>query len=255
MASRYPKHAKSVQLAEAAIGQHEVPLGSNTGPFVQKCQAASWLAGTGFAWCRCFVLEIHQEAGFLLPDQSAGAWDALARAQARGDALSPQAGRTHAIPGDEVIWAFGSGHSSILKGFTTIGGETYVISIDGNVSDRVEQCQRPLSLVKGFIQWREKIVSVPAVQPPRAQVVGGVSGHRQLVTTKGRVVPLPRKRPGPAGVVPRPAVAAVKKAGSSPAHTGAQAKAPAVKKAKTSPKATPKTTPAKRAAGIPKRTK
>jgi hypothetical protein len=259
----YPKHRATLAWAQKQIGQHEQPSGSNRGAFVQTCQAATWLAGTGWAWCRAFSLKAHQEAGFALPDESAGAWDALDRARKRGDAIAPAAYHL-AIPGDEVIWSFGSGHCSILKGFTVIGGITYVITIDGNVSDRVEQCQRPLGLVKGFIHWQEKGIPDP-VKPPRVQVVGGVSGNRQLVTKGGKVVKLPPKKPGPKGVVktvPVPItgtasnsgakVTITKPAGNSPAHTGVRPKPKPKPKAapkKTTVKKPPKKTTAKRGGG------
>lgn len=215
--SGFPKHAATLAWAEAQVGKHEVPLGSNTGTFVESCQRATWLAGTNWAWCRAFSLKAHLEGGFILPDESAGAWDALERARKRGDALVPSA--YHLVtPGDEVIWATGSGHCSIFKGTTVIGGEVFVLTVDGNVSDGVRDCSRPLSQVKGFIHWQEQ--SVPdGRKPPRAQVVGSVSGHRQLVTAKGRVVKLPPKKAGTLGVIqaiPKDALSKKRSASKSP---------------------------------------
>lgn len=197
--TKYPRHAATIAWAEKQIGKREQPLGSNTGKFVQFCQRATWLGGTKWAWCRAFSLRAHLEGGFHLPDGSAGAWDALRRAAGRGQALKPSQ-YPKLIPGDEVIWAFGSGHCSIFTGVTRRNGIVYVKSIDGNVSDSVERCERPLSEVKGFIQWPEKIAVVSHAKPPRIQKVGSASGRKQLVTRKGRVIPLPsRKQTGCGG--------------------------------------------------------
>lgn len=196
MSVRYPKHAETVAWARAQLGKSEIPSGSNAGAFVRFCQSASWLGGTGWPWCRAFSLRAHLEGGFTLPDGSAGAWDALERARGRGDALPPAEYRK-AVPGDEVIWSFGSGHCSILESFSRRAGVVYVQTIDGNVRDRVTRCERPLGQVRGFIRWRETPVAVKPVRPPRAQVVGGASGRRKLVTRKGRVVSLPQGRSTP----------------------------------------------------------
>lgn len=199
----YPKHARAVAWARKHVGEGEHPAGSNTGSFVELCQRATWLAGTRWAWCRAFNLRAHKEAGFDLPDGSAGAWDALDRARTRGDALD-RGDYDRAIPGDEVIWTFGSGHSSLLTGFTTRNGVVYVDSVDGNVHDQVAVCERPLSLVKGFVVWHESPPPPAAKKPaqkaaPKRQVVGSISGRRQLVTKKGHVIPLPKRKAGPAG--------------------------------------------------------
>ena len=180
------KHYLAVLAARADIGQHEQPLGSNTGAFVIACQRATWLGGTGWPWCRGSVLKWRKQAGDKPGDGSAGAWDALERARKRGEVLDP-GGWANAIPGDEVIWNVGSGHSSLLEE-PVVGG--VVRSIDGNSADSVRRCERPLSQVRGFIAWPETPGSGGRNRKPLAQVVGGESGRRKLVVGKLRV-PLP----------------------------------------------------------------
>lgn len=205
MAAAHPKHRAVIAWARKQLGKSEEPPGSNTGTFVRFCQQATWLPGTRWPWCRAFNLRAHLEAGFTLPDRSAGAWDALARARQRGDALNP-AGYRHLIPGDEVIWAFGSGHSSIFTGWRLAGGRVYIDSIDGNVGDKVAECSRPLSLVKGFIVWHETAATVKPARAPVGQVVGGVSGKRKLIVGPLRL-PLPHRKPGVHGVIAKTAPA------------------------------------------------
>jgi hypothetical protein len=184
-----PKHDAALAAAIADIGKHEVPLGSNTGPFVIQCQRASWLGGTNWPWCRAAVLKWRKQAGDKPGDLSPGAWDALARARKRGEVLEPSEwGR--AIAGDEVIWNIGSGHSSLLEKITLDGSNVTVHTIDGNASDQVKRCQRPLSQVKGFIAWPETPLD-KADRRPLIHKIGSESGKRK-VAVAGVKIPLPR---------------------------------------------------------------
>jgi hypothetical protein len=185
------KHEKALAAAIAAIGQREQPMGSNCGAYVQACQKASWLGGTGWPWCRAAVLKWRRDAGDKPGDLSAGSWDSFARAQKRGETLPPELWRD-AIPGDEVTFNIGSGHSALLEKVTSIGGRVTVHTIDGNSGDMVRRCARSLDTVRGFICWPEQ--GVPAgAKRKRIQVVGSESGKRKLVVA-GRSIPLPRTK-------------------------------------------------------------
>ena len=186
-------HAAALKWALAQVGKTEIPSGSNTGPFVILCQRATWLGGTGWAWCRAFTLRARMEGGDKPEDGSAGAWDALSRAQSRGQALT--AAQWHlAVPGDEVILSEGAGHACMLRGVQTVAGRIVCETVDGNWGDKVTLTSHDLGIVKGFIHWPEQGVKTP-VRPPRSQVVGGADGKRKLVTRGGKTLPLPKKRP------------------------------------------------------------
>lgn len=185
----YPKHKAALAAAIRDIGKTEVPLGSNTGAYVLSCQRASWLGGTGWPWCRAGVLKWRREAGDKPGDLSPGAWDALARARKRGEVLEPRDWHK-VIPGDEVIWSIGSGHSSLLERFTVgADGQVLVHTIDANASDMVKRCTRPLELVRGFICWPETGHPAPARRPVFT-LVGSQTGTRKLAVGPVRV-PLP----------------------------------------------------------------
>ena len=179
------KHEKSVAAAVADIGQREDPMGSNTGGYVLTCQRATWLTGTRFPWCRGATLKWRVQGGDKPGDRSAGAWDALERARKRDEVLD-RGDWGRAIPGDEVIWNVGSGHSSLLERVdTSVTAGVMIHTIDGNSGDQVKRCTRPLSQVRGFIAWPDAPGLGGQSRKPRVQVVGGESGRRKLVV--GRV--------------------------------------------------------------------
>ena len=185
------KHEKALAAAVGDIGKGEQPMGSNTGPFVVKCQRATWLGGTNWPWCRGAVLKWRKDGGDKPGDLSAGSFDSFARAQKRGETLPPARWRD-AIPGDEVTFNIGSGHSALLEKVTSIGGRVTVHTIDGNSGDMVRRCARSLDTVRGFICWPEQ--GVPAgARRKRIQVVGGESGKRKLVIA-GKSIPLPTSK-------------------------------------------------------------
>lgn len=182
------KHEKALAAAVRAIGEREQPPGSNRGLYVYRCQQATWLGGTGWPWCRGAVLRWRIDGGDIPGDRSAGSWDSFARAEKRGETL-PASRWRDAIPGDEVTFNVGSGHSAMLEKVTSIGGVVTVHTIDGNSGDMVRRCSRPLTQVRGFICWPE--TGIPAGgKRRRVQVVGGESGRRKLVIA-GKSIPLP----------------------------------------------------------------
>jgi hypothetical protein len=58
-----------VEILMTKEGVREIPLNSNRGPDVEAFQAATWLSGTGWAWCAAFVCWGIRELGkeFTLP--------------------------------------------------------------------------------------------------------------------------------------------------------------------------------------------
>ena len=69
--------ARMVRVARDEVGVRESPRNSNRGKRVREYQAATWLEGTGWAWCAAFVCWVCREAGMTADwrPQTAGAWD------------------------------------------------------------------------------------------------------------------------------------------------------------------------------------
>lgn len=180
------KHLLALAWAVNEIGQHEYPDGSNRGPFVEFCQHHTWLKGSGWPWCAAFAVTAIEEGALEdYPDKTAGAWDLLTRARARGWAVDA----AKAVPGDLVVFNIGSGHVGVVE---SING-AHVTSIDGNSGHAVARCTRGLNVVRGFVHWPENLPAFKASKAPLAQVVGGESGRRKLVIV-GKTVPLPSKK-------------------------------------------------------------
>jgi hypothetical protein len=192
-AEKFPLHAAVVQGALAEYRKHiqELPPGShsNTSPEIKLYQEATSLGGTGWAWCAAFYDWNWKNIDHPLPYRSAGAFDLNSWAiRANWDTHTP-------IPGDGVCWNVGSGHYSM---FLRREG-SYVVTVDGNVSDAVLICKRPGSLVRGYMHVPEvahtykpghKIAPVPKhlMKEKKFQIVTSVNGHRQLVIS-GRPMP------------------------------------------------------------------
>ena len=171
------KHEAALKYAISQIGVREQPPGSNTGPEVRKYQKdGSWLPGTGWPWCAAFFNYCVQVGGFQGLDRTAGAWDALARAGRKGWGLAPKDWEK-VIPGDGVVFNTGSGHIAVVERIK----DGVVFSVDGNSSDMVKRCQRPLTSVRGFVAWPENGTQVASKRGRLVQVVGGESGNRKLV--------------------------------------------------------------------------
>lgn len=143
-------------------------------------QAHTWLGGTHWPWCVAACVTWLEEAGFKLPYQGAGAWAFLDWARKAGWAVPA----SKAIPGDLVVWGFGSGHMSMLTQPVAAGR---VLTIDGNVDDAVEYRNRPISLVRGFIHIPE-LHSAPPAKPPVFEVVGSASGHKVIYVSGARAI-------------------------------------------------------------------
>lgn len=188
MADSYPKHEKAVGSALADVGVHEQPMGSNRGPRVQVYQHATWLGGTGWPWCVAFLQYQWKQAGFVMPWRGAGAYALLDWAKTVGWAVP----KGLAQPGDAVVFNIGSGHAGMLR--EKITGTT-VKTVDGNVSDRVDIRERPLSLVRGFVHIPEQPVMPPPTPPvPIYEVVRSASGH-QVVIFNGKLSTIGQKLP------------------------------------------------------------
>lgn len=166
-----------VNEAKKHIGAHEHPLGSNSGPFVEACQRATFLAGTGWPWCAAFEDYVCRQAGAPLAYNGAGAHD-------QADHHKPWVDAAHVEPGMMVDYNIGSGHTGIVVNVDHHTGT--VTSIDGNWSDSVVEHALPLASVRAF--WRVPGVNYgtgPALVKPRRLpgfvVATSESGHRKVV--------------------------------------------------------------------------
>lgn len=161
-----------VKRAAQLKGQHENPMGSNKGWFVQQCQAATFLGGTGWPWCAAFVCKVAQDCGVPLAYNSAGAHD-LANHH-------PPIALPLAKPGDVVDFNIGSGHTGIL---VSHGPPGFVTTIDGNWGDKVQEVQHPTYLVRKV--WRiPGVDNTPHPKPRRKPlwvVATSASGGKRRV--------------------------------------------------------------------------
>lgn len=169
--------AAVVAKAREFKGQHEEPMGSNTGAFVEACQHDTFLGGTGWPWCAAFVCHIAHLCGVsLAPNNSAGAHDLADRHRACW-----VTNRADWKPGMVVDYNEGSGHTGILTGVDLANGT--VTSIDGNWGDSVTEHTMSISIIRAV--WRipgvENALVVKPKPVPVFIVTTSRSGHRKVL--------------------------------------------------------------------------
>ena len=185
--SQYPKHDGVVAWCQqqAAAGVHEVPDGSNTGPIqrhdpdggVAYFQSFDFLAGGFYAWCVSFCQAAWAKGGkFPLPYKTAGAYDLARWAKEVGWARASR----DCIPGDIIVFNIGTGHVGIL---INNSDPNYVVTIDGNTSNRVAVRRRPRSQVRCGVHVPEA-AQPTHVQKPFWVVTTSEGGERKVVLTQ-----------------------------------------------------------------------
>jgi len=105
-----------VEILKAEDGVREVPANSNRGARVQEYQSATWLSGTGWAWCAAFICwgvkKLSEETALPFPlPRTAGAWDferwATEDAAAGGVKLyKPRRSANPIKAGDLIVFTF-----------------------------------------------------------------------------------------------------------------------------------------------------
>lgn len=167
-----------LQRARGYIGQHEQPMGSNTGPFVLACQRSTSLGGTRWPWCGAFCDRVFTEEGVPFPASAptASAFGMYAWAKKVGWTISKPK------PGALAVVNAGAGHICIVESYDPETGT--VTSIDGNVSDSVARRRRHIGEFRGFI-WNP-VLSKTKPAPPKTRtpwwmVVTSESGHAKVV--------------------------------------------------------------------------
>lgn len=164
---------RALALAVRDIGVRESPPGSNTGERIREMQANTWLPGTRWPWCAAAVCTWFKEAGYRLPDPSAGAKDLTSRAVRNGWGRSVPV--SAGAPGAIVSFNIGSGHVALLERYDE--RTKLVHTVDGNASDQVKRCARPASQVFLCVN-----VKGDGTEPPRPKRARGPV--RQVVTSE-----------------------------------------------------------------------
>jgi hypothetical protein len=176
------KHEKALKFMHDNLGQHEVPMGSNTGTFVLSCQRATWLGGTRWPWCCATIIKAWTVAGLPVPWRGAGAYALLDwyRSHLPKCVVPLSKART----GSAVIFNIGSGHVAMLaKPYSET--EPNVVTIGGNEGDAVREVTRRATEVRGVVDPAELGTVAPAKPPKVFEVVGSVSGHKKIVFVSG----------------------------------------------------------------------
>lgn len=179
------KHEKIVAFLHAHVGEHEQPMGSNTGTFVRYCQDATWLKGTTrWPWCVATWVRAAVDAGFKLPYLGAGAYEMLRWYQRNAPLWVVPIEK--AKPGAALIWNIGAGHlSTLVEPYENT--KPYVHTIGGNESDAVRDGRRHVSLLLGVVDPPETSKHPPTpAKPPVYEVVTSESGHTKIVYVSGQ---------------------------------------------------------------------
>lgn len=171
------QHETAVHFMVENSGKGEVPMGSNSGPFVQMCQAATWLPGTHWPWCVAAWIKAWTVAGYKLPYKGAGAYTMLSWYKTHAPRWIVPLGQ--AKPGAAVIINEGSGHCAML--LKPYDGSGLVHTIDGNWGDKITSTTHLAKIVRGVIDPPEQFHQIKPAKPPLFEVVTSASGHSKVV--------------------------------------------------------------------------
>lgn len=134
---------KFVSVALSKVGEKEVPIHSNRGPFVEECQAACH-ARPGDPWCSCFACWCIREA-------NGGSYPEWFSSTPSGIALYHANDRLH-VPfiqgvrfpqrGDIVVWSHGHGlsHVAIVVEPPSFGPAAGMNTVAGNTTNGRNYC-------------------------------------------------------------------------------------------------------------------
>lgn len=167
--------AMVVRQALSHRGETEHPPHSNQGEFVELCQRATFLSGTGWPWCAAFICLIAKQVGRPLSYPSASA-------HGLGSHYGLITDHHRWEPGMVVDFNIGTGHTGVL---VSVEGE-FVKTVDGNWSDSVEEHLSPLSQVRGVwaipgVIYAQTHATSPPPKLPPFVVATSAHGHRKIV--------------------------------------------------------------------------
>ena len=113
--------AEALAIAQGQVGQQEKPMGSNSGPMVDKYLRSVGTA-PGYAWCQAFVYWCYESAAKKLGianqvPKTAGVHDCWNRATSKVTKVTAQQQPGTISAGDQIILLFGkdSGHTGIVE--------------------------------------------------------------------------------------------------------------------------------------------
>ncbi|TYR37122.1 CHAP domain-containing protein [Sphingobacterium phlebotomi] len=143
-----------IEIATAEIGVREA-TGNNDGERVEVYLAYTGL-GKGHAWCAAFVSWCYAQAGFPEPRN---AWSPAlfpnARTYCRGNACRDSKTSVRIKPADVFgIYGYGAkriNHVGLVQGIEP----NYILTVEGNVENRVLAKRRHLSTINAFSNWIE----------------------------------------------------------------------------------------------------
>ncbi len=162
-------------IAEAEVGAHEIPPGSNRGPRVAAYQAVCGLASTqptGWPWCAAFVCwtigqAILRHPGLLAqaieqaPPREASVYGLEDWAARLGLPASDQGDDSHGFSpqrGDLVFYRFS--HVEIVRSASS--ANSYFQSVGGNTGDAVAVRTRSYALARRFVRLVPRALPVAA---------------------------------------------------------------------------------------------
>jgi hypothetical protein len=159
-----------LKIARSQLGVCEHPAGSNSGPQVERYQAATTLHGTGWPWCDAFVAWCFRQAGLPLKDSTASTVQSL------HDAIRAHTVVAKPFPGCIALFDFPGGDEVDHTGIVESVHPGYVVCIEGNTSADsagsqsnggcVARKNRPLATVRAFYKVPGVRKAVPVRKRP-----------------------------------------------------------------------------------------
>jgi hypothetical protein len=186
-----------VERAKSHLGMEEHPMGSNRGPFVQMCQAATFLRGTGWPWCAGFVCLVCKQCKVPLAYNGAGAHDLA-------DHHKPWVSPGNAEAGMVLDVNEGSGHTCIIAR-NNHAAQTFD-TINGNWGDKVSEVTFRWSQARAVwkvpgVHYQGGVAPHPKPSPPPKWVVTtSASGHKKVFRNKRGLIHYLQTHVFPGGV-------------------------------------------------------
>lgn len=138
---------RALSIAQAQVGQAEVPPGSNDGPSIATYRTATDGAYAGAPWCAYFVSWAFAQAGMPLGEegQGYGAVEQIRDWAARTGHLIPAGALPQ--PGDIVL--YGGRHVGIVE---SVNADGSLNTVEGNYQHKVSRVHRSPSEATGFVR-------------------------------------------------------------------------------------------------------
>jgi hypothetical protein len=133
-------HTARVELAKNV---HEMPDGSNEAPAIRRYRKAVRWSSPRTAWCGYFVSYVASQAGAPLGEQGEGIG---AVGEIRRWAKRTKRWRARPHAGNIAVFR---GHVAIVE---RVVGSRWIVTIEGNHSNRVARVWRPRSEPRGYVR-------------------------------------------------------------------------------------------------------